>query len=50
MFNYFSYYDIKVHYLSFVVSLIYDTLRRITAFYERHRVFSGSACDVTSEI
>ena len=32
-------YDIKICYLSFVISFIFDILRRITTFSERHLVF-----------
>ena len=43
--------DIKNHLISFLISFIYDILRRITRVYERHSVFfRGTACDVTAEI
>ena len=32
-------YDIKNYYLSFVSSFIFDILRRITTFSERHSVY-----------
>ena len=44
-------YDIKKCYLSYVFSFIYDILRRIPTFLERHSTFfRGGACDATSEI
>ena len=40
MFDYFSYLDdIKICYLAFVTSFIFDILRRLTTLYERHSVF-----------
>ena len=41
MFDYFlTYmYDIKNYYLLFIISFIFDILRRITTFSERHSVF-----------
>ena len=41
----------KYVYLSFVISFIFDILRRITTVYERHSVFSWCCKNnVTSEI
>ena len=43
---------LKIYYSSFVVSLIFDILRRITTFSERHSFFFSwwRKSDVTSEI
>ena len=39
MFDYFGTYDIANYYLPFVISLIFDILRRMTTFSKRLSVF-----------
>ena len=39
MFDYCLTYDIQNYYLAFVISVIFDILRRITTFSERHSLF-----------
>ena len=41
-------YDIKNYYLLSVISFIFDILRRITTFSERHSVFFRGGTKVTS--